>query len=258
MNFKGQKKNFILSRLFMGILILFLISILVSILKLISLTIIYDGYLYLIFLIFMFFLWKCIFTYISVIDYDFSIHVVGNLIRIKDIKEYGYGPSGGRRHINRIVEKEYDIIKLQNFKENLNHFVLYGNIEMKKTITKYTVLKKTKSTEEYKTLEKLIIRKNFDEKEVKLLLNNAIKSNSIVDDQACYYKYYKIQDKNTGQFVLFKIDQIDKMWFYLNQNGKWDKLGNLDQVFENKKDELKEITSEEANNIQNTFNNNKK
>jgi len=76
------------------------------------------------------------------------------------------------------VEEEYDVINLKSFKENLNQFVLYGDIEIRKTINKRKMFNDNEKREKYKTAEKIIIRKNFEnEKEIRKLLKCAIEFN---------------------------------------------------------------------------------
>ena len=98
------------------------------------------------------------------------------MYKIKKYKRYGSPGSGG--HASKIVEEEYNVINLERFKENYNQFVLYGNIEIRKTIKKENFFNDSDKIDEYKTAEKLIIRKNFEnEKQIRDLLKCVIDSN---------------------------------------------------------------------------------
>ena len=140
MEFKVSKKKFIQNEL------------LISILVLITLSIIFK--IHLAFCIILF-LW--IFIYKETKYYSDLLYINEKCIKLKKYKRYDNPGSGG--HASKIVKEEYNVINLERFKENYNQFVLYGNIEIRKTIKRRKIFNDSDKIEEYKTAEKLIIRK---------------------------------------------------------------------------------------------------
>lgn len=230
MEFKVSKKKFIKNELLIIALILIILSIFFSKYSIPFFIIIFLW----------FFLYKEIKYYMDI------LYINEKHIRLKKNMRYG------RLRAWKVVKEEYDVINLEHLEENLNQFVLYGIVEIKKTIWKNSIFSKYNNKEEHKTIKKLIIRKNFEkENEIRNLLKKANEKNSITNKEVVYYKYYIIKNKNSEEDFLFKIDKINNSWMFWDKNGNWKNCGNLDNAFENKKEMMYEITQNEAINIQN-------
>lgn len=236
MEFKVSNKKFVQNELLSSALLLIVLSVIFRI--------------HFSFAIIMF-LW--IYIYKEIKYYRDMLYIAEKNIRLNKYKRYNSPGSVGRA--SKIVEEEYKLIKVESFKENLNQFTLYGKVEIKKTINKRKIFNDNAKREEYKTEKKLVIRKNFEnEKEIRNLLKRATESNEIINAELVYDKYYRIKDKNAKEEMLFKVDRINKLWMYLDKKGKWNKCGDLDNVFENKKENFEEITEDEAMKIQDELN----
>lgn len=167
MEFKVSTKKFLKNELLKITVIIIIFTLLISFIASFYFNIFVNN------IIFGIFITMFVFIYKENKYYNDLLYIQENVIKLKKKKVYR-----SRNVTDKIVEEEYNVKKIEYFKEDLNQFVLYGNIEMKRNISKNQFFGGFYDLpEESKIVEKLIIRKNFEkEDEIRELLKSAVKS----------------------------------------------------------------------------------
>lgn len=150
MEFKVSKKKFVLNELIVFIIALIVISILFPI------TI---GQNVIIFIM--------IFIYKKCKHYEDILYINKNNIKLEKTILFGKSTS------SKTTKEEYKVINLYKIEDKINKYIIYGNIELKKEIYNNQPLSNYEKITEIFLLNKLIIRKNFNnDKKIKELLEN--------------------------------------------------------------------------------------
>lgn len=150
MEFKVSKKKFILNELIVFIIALIVISILFPI------TI---GQNVIIFIM--------IFIYKKCKHYKDILYINKNNIKLEKTILFGKSTS------SKTTKEEYKVINLYKIEDKINKYIIYGNIELKKVTYNNQPLSNYEKITEIFLLNKLIIRKNFNnDKKIKELLEN--------------------------------------------------------------------------------------
>lgn len=142
--------------------------------------------------------------------YRDRLHINENNVRLNREKRFFTGGAGAP--LIRIVE-ESNIEKLNFFKETTSKFILYGKVKVESS--------KSSGSKREKQGRKLVIRKNFDnEKEIRRLLNDAIKLGKMIETGELIdkIKYYRLYSNTSKEEIIFKKD-IDNLWMFLSKEG---------------------------------------